>query len=301
MSVTDNNKNEQIRINSLCGNFMKLDGGSMFGNAPKVLWEKWIKPDEKNLIDIGSRSLLIETEDHKILFETGVGAYLSSDMKKRFSILDDDHVLLKSLKDHGLEHRDITHVVLSHLHFDHAGGLLDKWQKEDQDLQLLFPNAQYIVGQSNFERSCQPHSRDRASFIPELNSLLENSNRLILKKNGDIINFDSIAIEFIESNGHTPGMILSDIKVHDLRILFMGDLVPGYPWVNLPITMGYDRNPEELINEKIEILERAYKMDAFLFFAHDPIYAVSKLGFDTKRDRYIPESPEKEFQRIINI
>ncbi|MCK5098084.1 MAG: hypothetical protein KAR45_08265, partial [Desulfobacteraceae bacterium] len=110
MSNTDSNKNRQIRITSLCGNFMKLDGGSMFGNAPKALWQKWIKPDEQNLIDIGSRSLLIETIEHKILFETGAGAYLSPDMKKRFSVLDDDHILLQSLREHGLEHTDITHI-----------------------------------------------------------------------------------------------------------------------------------------------------------------------------------------------
>ena len=227
--------------------------------------------------------------------EAGAGAYLSPDMKKRFSVLDDDHILLQSLREHGLEHTDITHIILSHLHFDHAGGLLKQWQKENPTLELLFPNAQYIVGKSNFERSCSPHIRDRASFIPGLNALLENSDRLVLKEDGDNLAFGDVKIEFIESNGHTPGMLLSDIKVFDLRIIFMGDLIPGYPWVNLPITMGYDRNPEQLINEKLKILERAYNNKAFLFFTHDPIFAVSKLGFDEKKKRYIPENPEEEF------
>ena len=299
--MNTNIKNNQIKLTSLRGNYMRLDGGSMFGNAPKALWQKWIKPDDQNLIDIGSRSLLIETKEHKILFETGVGAYLSPDMKKRFSVIDNDHILLQSLKEHGLDHTDITHIILSHLHFDHAGGLLKQWEKESQNLDLLFPNAQYITGKSNFERSCSPHSRDRASFIPELNSLLDNSNRLVLKKDGDTLDLGDVTIEFIESNGHTPGMILSDIKVNDFRIIFMGDLIPGYPWVNLPITMGYDRYPEQLINEKAMVLERAYNNKAFLFFTHDPVYAVSKLEFDTKRKRYIPQSPEKEFQRIIGI
>ncbi|MCK5097893.1 MAG: hypothetical protein KAR45_07300, partial [Desulfobacteraceae bacterium] len=90
-----------------------------------------------------------------------------------------------------------------------------------------------------------------------------------------------------------------DIKANDLNIIFAGDLMPGLPWVNLPITMGYDRNPEQLINEKLKVLERAYNNKAFLFFTHDPIFAVSKLGFDEKKRRYIPENPEEEFHRII--
>lgn len=292
--------NKQIRLTSLCGNFMKLDGGSMFGNAPKALWQRWMPADNLNMIDIGSRSLLIETEEYKILFETGPGAYLSPDMKKRFSVLDDDHILLQSLKQHGLDHKDITHVILSHLHFDHAGGLLEEWHKQDQSLELLFPNAQYITGKSNFERSSSPHIRDRASFILGLDSLLEKSGRLVLKKGGDTLKFGDINIEFIESNGHTPGMLLSDIKAGDLSIVFVGDLMPGLLWVNLPITMGYDRNSENLIDEKSRLLERAYNNKAFLFFTHDPLYAVSKLGFDEKKKRYVPEYPEKEFHRILN-
>ena len=294
--MNKNHKDKRIKITSLRGNFMKLDGGAMFGNAPKALWQRWMEPDEKNMIDIGSRPLLIESQEYKILFETGPGAYLSPDMKKRFQVMDDDHVLLESLKDHGLDHSDITHVILSHLHFDHAGGLLKQWEKGNHDLELLFDNAQYITGKSNFERSCSPHIRDRASFIPELPSLLEKSGRLVLKNDGDMLSFGGVTIEFIESHGHTPGMIISDIMAGDMNIFFVGDLMPGLPWVNSPITMGYDRNPELLIDEKSKILEKAYNSKAYLFFFHDPVYAASNLNFDTKRKRYVPVNLQKELQ-----
>ncbi len=285
----------RIQITSLCGNFMRLDGGAMFGNAPKALWSKWIKPDADNLIDIGSRSILIETDQYKILFETGPGAYLSPKLKKRFSILNNDHVLLQSLQDYGLDHKDITHVILSHLHFDHAGGLLEQWQDNTMPLKLLFPNAKYILGQLNFERSCCPHIRDRASFIPELPRLLKKSNHLVLKQDGDSLDFGEVHINFFESHGHTPGMLVSDILIQDLRIIFMGDLVPGIPWINLPITMGYDRYPELLIDEKRTIFEKAYKNNAYLFFTHDPIYSAAKLGFDEVKKRYIPVDKKNNF------
>ncbi len=292
-------KINQIKISSLCGNSMRLDGGSMFGNAPKALWQQWVKVDEQNMIDIGSRSLLIETTDYNILFETGVGAYLSPDMRKRFSIIEDDHILLNSLKEHGLDHKDITHVILSHMHFDHAGGLLKQWEPENKKLELLFPNAHYITGKFNFERACSPHIRDRASFIPELNSLLEKSDQLVLKQDGDFLEGDDVYIEFIESDGHTPGMLISDIMTRGFRIIFVGDLIPASPWVNLPITMGFDRSAEQLINEKLKILKRAYTNKALLFFPHDPLHSVSGLSFDEQKERYAPENLQKDFQIVL--
>ncbi len=286
---------KDIKMTDLPGNSMKLDGGAMFGNAPRILWQKWIRPDENNLIDIGARSLLIESDRYKILFETGPGAYMSSEMKKRFQIVQNDHVLLKSLEKHGVEPLDITHVIISHLHFDHAGGMLEQWSKKNKELKLVFKNACYITGRLNFYRSCAPHLRDKASFIPGLDSLLSKSGQLDLKDDSDTLELGGVHIEFIESHGHTPGMILSHIKAGGIDIIFMGDLVPGTSWVNLPITMGYDRNAELLIDEKSRVLKRAFDNKALLFYTHDPVYAVSKLDFDMEKQRYIPVDLKKEF------
>ena len=267
---------------------MKLDGGSMFGNAPKALWNRWISCDDHNRIDIASRSLLVETEDEKILFETGVGHYLDSSMQKRFGIEEDRHVLLDSLDDIGVDPAEITRVVLSHLHFDHAGGLLEKKNGSDGAFRLVFPAAEYIAGEKNFERAVSPHSRDRASFVPELNRLLEQSGRLSLKKHGDRIETDGVGVTFTESSGHTPGMLVSDISAGDHKFIFTGDLIPAHFYVNLPITMGFDRNPELLIDEKQALLDRAYAENAFLVFPHDPFYAVSQLEYNTDKKRYQP-------------
>lgn len=277
---------------------MKLDGGAMFGNAPKALWSRWMQPDDRNMITIGSRALLIEISDHKILFETGAGAYLSPDMKKRFQIVESHHVLLESLDRKGLTHEDITHVILSHLHFDHAGGLLKEWEEGRIDGKLLFPNAQFVVGKTNFERSRSPHMRDKASFIPGLAGLLEGTDRLKLIKDKDTLSFEGLEIEFIESQGHTPGMILSYIQTQGIKMLFPGDIAPGHVWINLPITMGYDRFPERLIDEKKQVFHRIFKDDAWLFYPHDNTYAASKLLFDAATKKFQPVNLVKNLDQL---
>ncbi|MEH0019802.1 MAG: MBL fold metallo-hydrolase [Desulfobacter sp.] len=275
----------EFEFTVLDGNGMKLDGGSMFGNAPKALWERWMPADERNMIDIASRCLLVRTPGSNILFETGAGAYLSPDMRQRFQIREAGHKLLSSLAEHGLAHGDITHVILSHLHFDHAGGLLVPWEEGRETLALLFPNARYIVGEKNFKRAANPHIRDRASFIPGLTALLEQSGRLELKNHGDKLCLDGLEIRFTESHGHTPGMLVSWIRTKTHTLVFTGDLIPAHPWVNLPITMGYDRFPEGLVDEKEQFLEQALEAKALLVYPHDPVCAASGLEMDGNTGR----------------
>ena len=278
----------EIKICVINGNPMRLDGGSMFGNAPKALWERWLPADDRNMIDIGARCMLVKTESAVILFETGPGAYLPPDMRERFQIRDGEHRLLTALAEEGVAHEDITHVVLSHLHFDHAGGLLAQWQEGREGLELLFPNARFIVGRKNYERSARPHFRDRASFIPGLAALLEESGRLDLKQDGDRLNIDGLEIEFRESHGHTPGMLVSWLQAGETSVVFTGDLIPAHPWVSLPITMGYDRFPEGLVDEKKQFLEQAVEENALLVYPHDPEICASYLDRDVKKGRITP-------------
>ena len=264
---------------------MKLDGGAMFGNAAKAQWNRWMPADDRNMIPIGSRSLLIETQHHKILFETGTGAYLSPDMKDRFRMAETHHVLLASLARIGFSHEDITHVILSHLHFDHAGGLLKQWE-QGRAPELLFPNAKFHVGKENFDRSGCPHLRDKASFIPGLTRLLEDTGRLTLLNDKDVLDLDDVRIEFAESQGHTPGMMLSHIRTPGQNLFFAGDIAPGHAWIHLPITMGYDRFPECLIDEKMHFLQRVLEENAWVFYTHDPVYAASKVFYDQASNQY---------------
>src|SRR5690242_10988909 len=199
-----------MKLYSLLGNSQKLDGGAMFGNAPRAMWSKWIAPDEQNRIPLACRCLLATGLDGKnVLFESGIGAFFEPRLRERYGVVEDRHVLLDSLREAGFGHEAIDVVVLSHLHFDHAGGLLAGW-REGAAPSLLFPNATYVVSAGCWERARHPHPRDRASFIPELPDLLEGSGRLEIV-DGAHSRVLGDAVRFHYSDGHTPGLMLSEI------------------------------------------------------------------------------------------
>ncbi|MFZ5657668.1 MAG: MBL fold metallo-hydrolase [Pseudomonadota bacterium] len=272
-----------MKLWSIMGNSQKLDGGAMFGNAPRALWSRWAPPDEHGRIDLACRALLASPLAGKtVLFEAGIGAFFEPRLRERFGVVEDRHVLLDSLAQAGFGPEDIDVVVLSHLHFDHAGGLLAPWV-EGQEPRLVFPNATYVVGRRHFERARNPHDRDRASFIPALPALLESTGRLELV-DGEFSRTLGEAVRFHFSDGHTPGLMLAEIvrpagPQGDRHggVVFCADLIPGRPWVHVPITMGYDRNAELLIDEKRAFLEDMLAREVHLYFTHDPGCALTKV------------------------
>lgn len=272
-----------MKLWSIDGNRQKLDGGAMFGNAPRALWSRWAAPDEQGRIDLACRALLASPLVGKtVLFEAGIGAFFEPRLRERFGVTEDRHVLLESLAQAGFAPGDIDVVVLSHLHFDHAGGLLTAWQ-EGAAPSLVFPNATYVVGRRHFERALDPHDRDRASFIPALPGLLQATGRLELVDGGHSQALGD-AVRFHFSDGHTPGLMLAEIvgppdaqgRPHG-GVVFCADLIPGRPWVHVPITMGYDRNAELLIDEKRSFLDDMLARDVHLYFTHDPDCALARV------------------------
>ena len=287
-----------MQLYSIEGNTQKLDGGAMFGNAPKAMWQKWIAPDDENRIPLACRCLLATGLDGRnVLFETGIGAFFEPKLRERYGVVEDRHVLLESLAQVGLKHADIDVVVLSHLHFDHVGGLLAAWE-EGASPRLLFPKAKYLVSAGHWTRATHPHPRDRASFIPEVPALLESSGRLE-KVDGEHSRTLGKAVRFHWSQGHTPGLMLSEIVGPHGKggVVYCADLIPGTPWVHLPVTMGYDRAPEMLIDEKREFLDDKLRRGVRLFFTHDHRVAMAAPHRD-ERGRYTVIDAQVHFSGV---
>jgi len=266
-----------LRVHPIAGNTQRLDGGSMFGNAPRALWSRWCKPDDLGRIPLSCRAVLVDDGSRKILLETGVGTFFEPRLKERYGVVEAEHVLLHSLASLGVREEDVDIVVLSHLHFDHAGGLLAAYSPDARP-RLLFPNASFVVGRTAFERAKHPHLRDRASFVAGLTDLLGGTGRLELVGPG-VARIPILAerFEFAETDGHTPGLLHTSVLGSKGKLFYCSDLVPGVPWLRLPITMGYDRFPEKLVDEKSTLLGRCARDGTWLAFTHDPDVALCRI------------------------
>ena len=271
-------------LTAVDGNRQRLDGGAMFGNVPKALWERWIAPDAANRIALACRAMLIEEtypngRVRRILCEAGIGAFFDPKMRARYGIDEPEHVLLANLAALEVTPEQIDVIVLSHLHFDHAGGLLTAWSADTAPA-LAFPRASYVVGKAAWERASQPHARDRASFIPALQRIVEATGRLEVVDDaveGGVSDTLGTGYRLHRSDGHTPGLVLLEVPSADGAVVFAADLIPGRPWIHLPVTMGYDRAPELLIDEKLALLEDLVGRNGRLFFTHDPDVALCRV------------------------
>lgn len=244
--------------------FFALDGGAMFGIIPKPLWEKTNPADSANRIKLATRSLLLVSDNKKILVDTGMGQDWNDKSKEIYDIKQEDFSIERSLGKLNIKTEDITDVILTHLHFDHTGGSV---KKENNMLIPAFPNAKYYVQKTNYDWAINPSEKDKGSYIKDKFLPLEENNMLKFLNEDD--QFDD-EIEFIVVNGHTFGQQLLKISDTSNTILFCGDLFPTASHIRLPYLMGYDILPLETIKEKKNILPKAVEENWKLFFEHDP-------------------------------
>lgn len=241
-----------------------LDGGAMFGIVPQTLWRKTNPPDDQNRIEMVTRSLLIIGKDKKILVDTGNTQKFPQKLNDIYKINFNNFNLRSSLSNYIILPEDITDVIITHLHFDHAGG---STINDNGIIKPTFPNAKYYVQKDHWNLAVNPTDRDKASFIPE--------DFLPLKEHGVLEFVDGEfeifpGIELIVVNGHTNSQQLPKISDGKKTFLYSGDLIPMSSHIPLPYIMGYDLRPLITLEEKKKILGPAYEDNWILFFEHDP-------------------------------
>ncbi|HDZ14362.1 hypothetical protein LCGC14_1743890 [marine sediment metagenome] len=248
-----------------------LDGGAMFGIVPKPLWSKLNPPDDENRIDMALRVLLIMGNKRNILVDTGIGTKFSEKYKEIYKIDHSKYNLDSSLKKFNLETKDITDVILTHLHFDHAGG---STYVEDGKHKLTFPNAVYYVQKANYEWALNPSEKDSGSYHKEDFVPVAEEGKLRLVE-GRVVILPNI--EVIISDGHTTGQQLVKISDEKNTLVYCGDLIPTVSHIRIPYIMGYDIHPLTTIEEKKRLLSNACSGDWTLFFEHDALTEAVKV------------------------
>jgi glyoxylase-like metal-dependent hydrolase (beta-lactamase superfamily II) len=250
------------------GNF-KLDGGAMFGVVPKTIWQKTNPADSNNLIDMSMRSMLIEDGDRLLLIDTGLGTKQSAKFFGYYHLFG-NFSLDNSLAKLGFHRDDITDVFLTHLHFDHCGGVIE-WNAEKTRLQPAFKNAKFWSNEDHWEWATVPNPREKASFLKEnINPIKESGQLNFIQKNS----MDQVGFEVLFMDGHTEKQMLPKLKYQGKTLVFMADLLPTVGHIPLPYVMGYDTRPLLTIKEKASFLEEAASNHYYLFLEHDAYHEI---------------------------
>ncbi len=241
-----------------------LDGGAMFGVVPKALWAKtYNSGDEKNRIPLAARPMLVQWDDRKLLIDTGNGDKFSDKFAKIYDIDKEKSNIENALGKFGLKPEDITDVILTHLHFDHAGGAT---VKNSGDIVPTFPNAKYYVQKEQYDWAKNPTIKDRASFLTENFEPLATAGSIeFIEGEGELFP----GIELIPVFGHTQAMQTVKIEANDQVVFYAADLCPTSAHVPVVYVMSYDNFPLTGIKEKQKIFSQAYEEGWIVAYEHD--------------------------------
>jgi glyoxylase-like metal-dependent hydrolase (beta-lactamase superfamily II) len=254
-----------MKLYSINSGYFKLDGGAMFGVVPKSIWTKLNPSDENNMCNWAMRCMLIEDGNRLILIDNGMG-YKQDEKFFGYYFLNGNDTLEKSLSKHGFAKEDITDVFLTHLHFDHCGGSIER---AGDKLITAFKNATYWSNEKHWEWATSPNDREKASFLKENILPIKASGQLKFIDAKDGIEFaQNIKVRFV--SGHTESMMLPQIQHNNKTIIYMADLLPSVAHIPVPFIMAYDTRPLETLKEKKVFLSEAQQEDYILFFEHDP-------------------------------
>jgi len=255
---------ELFRINI---SSFKSDGGAMFGVVPKAIWTRFIQADERNLIPMMLRSLVIKSDDGRIiLIDNGIGDKQDYDNLQFYHIEEIDG-LVDGLARHGIRREEVTDVILTHLHFDHCGGgITYNWNREPV---AVFPEATYWTTERQWDNAVNPNPREADSYLPE--NLLPMEDLGLL----DFIQHPGPFCEGVELrivNGHTPGQLVPVIRYGEKTLIFGADLIPTHGHIPVKYNMAYDLEVVRTMKEKQTFLEEMVENNQVLMLQHDMLY-----------------------------
>ena len=278
-----------MNLHSLNTGFFKLDGGAMFGVVPKQLWQRTNPADANNLCTWAMRSLLIEDGNRLILVDTGIGNKQDDKFFSHYHLHGTDS-LDSNLKVLGFQRSDITDVFLTHMHFDHVGGAVER---TDKGLRPAFTQATYWTNERHWAWATEPNAREKASFLAENILPLQESGQLAFidalegqQRVSTPLGFDTFVV-----NGHTDAQMCPILPYRGEQVVFMADLLPSVGHIPLPYVMGYDTRPLLTLGEKKAILTEAAQEGYRLFLEHDPEYETCTLELTEKGPRLAHTRP----------
>lgn len=252
-----------MKLSVINSGHFKLDGGAMFGVVPKSMWHPLYPADENNMCSWAMRCMLIEEGNRLILIDTGMGNKQNDKFFSHYFMHGDDN-LDKSLRTAGYHRDEITDVFLTHLHFDHCGGVIE-WNDDKSAYRPAFKNAQVWSNEAHWKWATEPNAREKASFLKENILPIQESGQLRFAESDRFTD----QIEIIRVHGHTESMMLPLIQIGDKKLLYMADLLASPVHVPVAWVMAYDARPLLTLDEKAVILKRAADEEWVLFFEHD--------------------------------
>jgi len=265
-----------MKLHVIDTGFFKLDGGAMFGVVPKTIWSRTNPADENNLCTWAMRCLLVEYADRLVLIDTGIG---NKQSEKFFGYyyLHETQSLELALREKGFGLDEITDVLLTHLHFDHCGGVI-QWDAKKERLEPVFKNAKVWSNANHWKWATEPNPREKASFLKENILPIQESGQLnFVDHSSNYVKDVFPNIDILMVNGHTESQMIPHIHINGKTIVFMADLLPSSSHIPLPYVIGYDTRPLDTMVEKEAFLTQAEKEGWILMFEHDAYHQCCNL------------------------
>ena len=271
-------------LHAVVTGWLRLDGGAMFGVVPKVLWGNRAPPDDRNRITLAMRTLLAldRSTGRVILVDTGAGDKWDADEIDRFALEVEGDLLGAGLASLGLGDDDVTDVIVTHLHFDHNGGLTVQDPGKPGACRPRFQQARHWVHQRQLDHARSPVPKDRASFLGRDFAPVQEAGLFeIVTGDGPVSPLPGVS--WFVADGHTPGQLLPQFHDDETRLHYMGDLIPTTAHLPVSWIMAYDNEPLKTAEEKRRILENCGEQGLILFFEHDPEVAAARIDVSRRR------------------